>query len=106
MIPGAGALRETGNRITMDMLVQFLTQSVDRTVVDRTGLGGLFRFHSRVCARTRTRLPTRRHRRRIRSFGVSIDLHSPSGTARAETRSQKGPVDVLVIDYVEKPSPN
>ena len=91
MIPGAGALRETGNRITMAMQVQFLTQSVDRTVVDRTGLGGLFDFALEFAPRTRTRLPTRRHRRRIRSFGVSIDLHSPSGTARAGTRVAKRP---------------
>src|SRR4029077_16789704 len=44
MSPRPGDLRETGNKITMDMLAQFLRQSVDRTVVDRTRLSGIFDF--------------------------------------------------------------
>jgi uncharacterized protein DUF3738 len=39
-----GDLREIGNKITMAMLAPFLIQSVDRTVVDRTGLTGVFDF--------------------------------------------------------------
>jgi uncharacterized protein (TIGR03435 family) len=106
MNPRPGDLRETGNKITMDMLGQFLRQSVDRTVVDRTGLSGVFDF--------------------TLEFAPELGPGSqPSTTASASDPStlpaiftalqeqlglkletQKGPVDVIVIDHVQEPSPN
>jgi uncharacterized protein (TIGR03435 family) len=90
----------------MEMLGPFLSQSVDRTVVDRTGLSGAFDF----------------------TLEFAPDLGpgaQPGGTASAPDPSappsiftalqeqlglklepQTGPVDVLVIDHVEQPSEN
>lgn len=106
MIPGGGALRETGNRITMDMLVQFLGQSVDRTVVDRTGLGGVFDF-------TLEFAPELGPGSQPGATASASDPSAPPSIFTAlqeqlglKLESQKGPVDVLVIDHVEEPSPN
>jgi uncharacterized protein (TIGR03435 family) len=99
-------LRESGNKITMAMLAPFLGQSVDRTVVDRTGLTGVFDF--------------------TLEFAPELGPGSqPGSTASAadppvapslftalqeqlglKLEPQTGPVDVLVIDHVEEPLPN
>jgi uncharacterized protein (TIGR03435 family) len=101
-----GDLRETGNKITMAMLAPFLNQSVDRTVVDRTGLTGVFDF--------------------TLEFAPELGPDSqPDNTASAadppvapslftalqeqlglKLEPQTRPVDVLVIDHVEEPSAN
>jgi len=106
MIPGAGALRESGNRVTMDMMVQFLSQSVDRTVVDRTGLGGVFDF-------TLEFAPELGPGSQPGATASASDPSAPPSIFTAlqeqlglKLESQKGPVDVLVIDHVEQPSEN
>jgi uncharacterized protein (TIGR03435 family) len=106
MNPRPGDFRETGNKITMAMLAPFLGQSVDRTVVDRTGLTGVFDF--------------------TLEFAPELGPGSQPGSAASapdppvvpslftalqeqlglKLESQTGPVDVLIIDHVEEPSPN
>jgi uncharacterized protein (TIGR03435 family) len=90
----------------MDMLGQFLRQSVDRTVVDRTGLSGVFDFTLEFAPELGPGTQP----------GTTASASDPSGlpslfTALQEQlglklESQTGPVDVLVIDHVEEPSPN
>jgi uncharacterized protein (TIGR03435 family) len=106
MIPGGSALRETGNRITMDMLVQFLGQSVDRTVVDRTGLSEVFDF-------TLEFAPELGPGSQTGATGGASDPSAPPSIFTAlqeqlglKLESQKGPVEVFVIDHVEQPSEN
>ena len=85
--------RIKADAITMDLLTQLLANASDRIVVDRTALKG----------------------------GFAIDLEwSPDQTASdkpsiftavqeqlgLKLESTKGPVDVLVIDHVERPSPD
>jgi uncharacterized protein (TIGR03435 family) len=85
--------RVKADSITMDILTQLLGNATDRIVVDRTGLQG----------------------------GFAIDLEwSPDQTASDQPsiftaaqeqlglklESTRGPVDVLVIDHVEKPTPD
>jgi uncharacterized protein (TIGR03435 family) len=106
MIPGAGALRESGNGITMDMMVQFLTQSLDRTVLDRTGLGGVFDFTLEFAPELGPAFQP----------GANATASDPSAPPSIFTAIQeqlglkleprKGPVDVVVIDHVERPSEN
>lgn len=106
MMRGGGALQESGNKITMDMLAQFLGQSVDRTVVDRTGLSGVFDFTLEFAPELGPGSQS----------GATASASDPSVppsifTALQEQlglklESQKGPVDVLVIDHVEQPTPN
>jgi uncharacterized protein (TIGR03435 family) len=86
--------RIKADAITMDILTQLLANASDRIVVDRTGLTG----------------------------GFAIDLEwSPDQAASSDKpsiftavqeqlalklESTRGPVDVLVIDHVEKPIPD
>jgi len=101
-----GDLRETGNRITMDMLAPFLSQSVDRTVVNQTGLSGVFDFTFEFA-------PELGPGSQTSSAGGSPDLSAAPSLFTAlqeqlglKLESAKGPVDVLVIDHAEEPSPN
>jgi uncharacterized protein (TIGR03435 family) len=106
MNPRPGDLRETGNRITMDMLGQFLRQSLDRTIVDRTRLGGVYDFTLEFAPEIGPGSQP------AGATGASDPSAPPSiFTALQEQlglklESQKGPVDVLVIDHVELPSEN
>ena len=106
MNPRPGDLRETGNRITMDMLGQFLRQSVDRTVVDRTGLSEVFDF-------TLEFAPELGPGSQRSTAASASDPSTPPAIFTAlqeqlglKLESQKGPVNVIVIDHVEQPSPN
>ena len=106
MAPASGALRETGNKITMGMLVQFLGQSVDRTMVDRTGLNGVFDFNLEFA-------PELGPGSQIGGTASAPDPSAPPSIFTAlqeqlglKLEPQTGPVDVLVIDHVEEPSPN
>jgi uncharacterized protein (TIGR03435 family) len=106
MNPQDGALRESGNKITMDMLAQFLSQSVDRKVVDRTGLEGVFDFtfefapelgpgsqHTSIPAESESSVPRSIFTALQEQLGLKLE-------------SQKGAVDVIVVDHVEEPSEN
>jgi uncharacterized protein (TIGR03435 family) len=91
--PGGPIGRIKADAISMDILTQLLANATDRIVVDRTGLQG----------------------------GFAIDLEwSPDQTASdkpsiftatqeqlgLKLESTRGPVDVIVIDHVEKPTPD
>ena len=77
-----------------DFAGQLLAQRVDRPLIDKTGLQGLFDFHLQYAR------------------DAAQDAAAPSiFTALQEQLGLKlsadtGPVDVLVIDHVEKPSDN
>ena len=101
-------LREAGNKITIGMLVAQLGNFVDRPIVDRTGLTGTydatleFAFAFRQGAADGTA-----------NAMIPSDPSSPPSIFTAlqeqlglKLESQKGPVDVLVIDHVEQPSAN
>ena len=106
MNPRPGDLRETGNKITTGMLAPFWGQSVDRTVVDRTGLTGVFDFTLEFAP----------------ELGPGSQPGSTSSTPDPpvapslftalqeqlglKLEPQTGPVDVVVIDHVEEHSPN
>ena len=51
MNPRPGDMRETGNALSMDELALYLTQSLDRMVLNRTGLEGLFDFSLEIAPR-------------------------------------------------------
>jgi uncharacterized protein (TIGR03435 family) len=105
-IAGAGRLHDTGNNVPMDRLVALLNGLVDRPVVDRTGLSGFFDFAFEF---TRDLGPGSQP-------GATDSAPDPPAplsifTALQEQlglklESQTLPVDVLVIDHVEEPSPN
>ena len=101
-----GDLRETGNKITMDMLASFLNQSADRAVVNRTGLSGAFDFTLEFAPElgpgsqpgSATSSPDQ-------SAAPSLFAALPEQLG-LKLESTRGPVDVVVIDNIQEPSPN
>jgi uncharacterized protein (TIGR03435 family) len=107
-----GENRLAGNKVTMEMLATslgaILPPFVGRPVVDRTGLAGVFDFELKFA----TLLPP------PSGSQPSSDASTADSTALPDIftalpeqlglrlESTKGPVDVLVIDHVEEPSPN
>lgn len=106
MNPRPGDLRETGNGITMDELGAQLIQFLDRDVIDRTELGGVFDFNLEFSPLTGPgALPD--------TASAASDPSAPPTLFVAlqqqlglKLEPQKGPVDVFVIDHIEEPSPN
>jgi uncharacterized protein (TIGR03435 family) len=106
ILPIPGALHETGSRITMDRLVTLLSLYVDRAVVDRTGLTGVFDL-------TLEFAPPEGPASQPDATASAADPAAPPSIFAAlqdqlglRLEPQTGPVDVLVIDHVEEPSPN
>jgi len=89
----ASTLDVTGTRVRMSSLVRFLSEQVERPVVDKTGLTGDYDF-------------------KMNFVPGLADADGPSVfTALQEQlglrlESQKGPVEMVVIDGVEKASEN
>jgi len=82
---------------------RFLTNRLDRPVIDRTGISGLFDAHLEFARQT--------------SPVVSSDASEPSDSAPSiftavqeqlglKLETSQGPVEVLVVDHVEGPSGN
>lgn len=101
---------------TMSQTARNLSRSLGRPVLDKTGLNGHYSY-----ALYWSMTPGERFARVGRNFGSGVQASGvapppgPSGpsifTALQEQlglklKSEKGPVDVLVIDYVEPPTPN
>ena len=98
--------------VTMTALVGFLTPLMDRPVVDRTGLAGVFDFDLRYDGGSTPGLGRIGGARGPSALGVAPD---PTGssifTALQEQlglrlESQRGPVDVLAVLRAELPTEN
>jgi uncharacterized protein (TIGR03435 family) len=89
-----------GEALDMSDVARLVFDYTDRArpVVDRTGLKGLFEIDLEV-APLSDRGPS------DRSDGIGTIL-SVIGRLGLKLESQKGPVETLVIDYVERPSEN
>jgi uncharacterized protein (TIGR03435 family) len=92
--------RIQGNGIQMDVLASALGTMLREAVVDRTGLTGTFNVDLEVTRDSRTTQPPEAPTRAERIF---ISLQDQLGLKVEPT---KGPVDVLVIDHVERPLPD
>ena len=108
---GFGELAGTG--FPLSNLASSLVQVVQRSVVDRTGLSGDFDFALKW---TPDQLPPRPAgmpaNERIRINGAEIDPNGPSIFTAVQEQlglkldAQRGPVEVLVIDRIERPTPD
>jgi uncharacterized protein (TIGR03435 family) len=85
----SGDVREVGNGITMDRLAWYLSQEVDRPVINRTGLSGLFDQEFE-----------------FQPHNVPQILAAAQEQLGFKLDPQTAPVDVLVIDHVEQPFQN
>ena len=111
MMMGNGTL--TGQGVPLMNLVRFLTRELGRTVIDKTGLTSKYDFT----------LKWTEERQAPMFRGTEGSQPGTGGTAAPESsgpsiftavqeqlglklESQKGPVEILIIDHVEKPSEN
>jgi uncharacterized protein (TIGR03435 family) len=105
----SGAHRLAGNNVTMESLAANLgaLSSVDRPVVDRTGLSGTFDLSLNY---------TSQAEQSGSEPGTDADASDPSASPSIFTalqeqlglklQPQTGPADILVIDHIEEPSGN
>jgi uncharacterized protein (TIGR03435 family) len=99
-----------GGAVSMAQFATLLSRIVNRTVVEKTGLTGNFDINLTFTPEQPARAPGPGADQPIRVNGVDIDPNGPSlFTALQEQLglkldSQKGPVDVVVIDSVEHPT--
>lgn len=91
----------------MSEFSQLVSQSVDRPVVDMTGLSGIYRF--------KTLLPPIRLSARMQAtLGDRIGTDPTGGPSLSRVLEELGlrleandtPVDFMVIDRIERPTPN
>jgi uncharacterized protein (TIGR03435 family) len=96
--------------ITMPGLATFLSMLLDRTVVDKTGIAGTFRVHLTFVPDQDT--PSQFPGPQSAPGNATLAADGPNiFTAIQEQwglrfEPAKGPVEILVIDHVEKPSEN
>jgi uncharacterized protein (TIGR03435 family) len=99
-----------GGSVNMGQFATLLARMVNRTVVDKTGLTGNFDINLTFTPDQPAKAPGASVDQPIRVNGVDIDPNGPSlFTALQEQlglklESQKGPVDVVVIDSVDHPT--
>ncbi len=111
MIRGGGRGQVTGQSVPTMLLAQFLSEQVGRTVLDKTGLTGKYDFSLQWT-------PDESLQQRGPGDGPERDLLPPVDqngpsifTALQDQlglrlESQKAPVEVIVIDSVQKASEN
>jgi uncharacterized protein (TIGR03435 family) len=110
--PNHGAIRfgpgsMAGNAVNFSLLVRFLSQRLDRPVVDRTGLSGRYDFLLQWTPEV--------GETKLDPGGNPLPVGDPTGPSifsaiqeqlGLRLESTKGPVEVLVIDSVEMPDQN
>jgi uncharacterized protein (TIGR03435 family) len=103
-----GRGRMEGCAVELGPFAESLSQQVGRTIVDKTGLKGLYNINLQWTPD----LPPQNNSASPTETAPPIDVNGPSiFTALQEQlglrlESAKGPVEVLVIDSVQKPSEN
>jgi uncharacterized protein (TIGR03435 family) len=106
MAPRPGDLRETGNKINMELLSEFWSQSVDRMIVDRTGLSGFYDFSCEFAPDLGFGSEPGGTTRQAETSAVPSIFTAAQEQLGLKLEPQTASVDVLVIDHVEQPSPN
>jgi len=108
--PPCGGLNRNGmfavDSATMDQLSNYLSAELNRKVIDRTGLSGRFNAHLTWTPDQLLPLgPPDRNPPPIDPNGTSI-FTAVQEQLGLKLEPTTGPVDVLVIDSVERPTPN
>jgi len=102
----ASGARMQGGKIPMSEFVRMLSSVLDRTVIDKTGFTGLFDLRLEFLPDDATPpLPAP-------PPGAGLDSKTPSIFIALQEQlglrleSAKGPVEVIVVDHIERPSAN
>jgi uncharacterized protein (TIGR03435 family) len=102
---GAGSL--IGNAVTLPLFARFLSQKLDRAIIDRTNLTGRFDIQLQWSPGVGEQLldPGGNPLPPADSSGPSI-FSAIQEQLGLKLESVRGPVEMFVIDQVEKPSEN
>ena len=108
---GAGSFGIRAKGQTLEALLSILTQATGRTVVDQTGLTGLYDFELtfdpevmlRMVSQQGVNLPTPASVPASDSPALMTAIQEQLGL---KLDSQRGPVASLVIDHIEAPAPD
>jgi uncharacterized protein (TIGR03435 family) len=104
----------SGTAVSMRELAAALSGLLDRPATDHTGLMGVYdvkvqwtpdQLRDFKASATFARHAAPDLWRPVRSRRT-VDLHGRAGTTRSEIESTKGPVELLVIDHIERPTPD
>jgi uncharacterized protein (TIGR03435 family) len=108
-----GLGRVAAGSVPTAQLAMMLSQQAGRIVVDRTGLTGMFDFDLQwTPEQLPQRAPGTPADQPLRINGADIDPNGPSIFTAVQEQlglkleAQRGPVEVLVIDSVEPPTPD
>lgn len=109
---GVGKMRSNGQNITLDVHAMSMkdfsgTLGLDRPVIDKTGVAGIFDFHLEFVLDGATPgFPFGSHEPTSSGDGAGPSIFTAIQKLGLKLESAKGPVEFLVIDHVEKPSSN
>ena len=104
----AGGARTLGGKVPMAEFARTLSMVTGRTVIDRTGFGGLFDLQMTFLPDDRTpAMPPPPP-----DVAAALESRTPSILSALQEQlglkleSARGPVEVIVVDHAERPSPN
>ena len=101
---GPAGMQILGGRITMSELVRLLSRLLDRTVVDKTGFTARFDVRLDFVPEDETpSMPPPPPGSRISGVSLTRALQEQLGLRLERTR---GAVEMIVVDHVDRPSPN
>jgi uncharacterized protein (TIGR03435 family) len=102
----SGLGRLSGNSLALAQLAGFLAPFVDRAVVDRTDLTGIFNFDLTWTPDQPSPNTVNADERAVTPSNVTSIFTAVQEQLGLKLEPTKGPVDVLVIDHVEQPTPD
>jgi uncharacterized protein (TIGR03435 family) len=109
---GVIKMRSNGQNMTLDVRAMSITDfsgflGLDRPVIDKTGVAGVFDFHLEFVLDGATPgNPFGGHDSTPSGDGASPSIFTAIQKLGLKLEPAKGPVEFLVIDHVEKPSAN
>ena len=99
MVDGTGVDMSPRIGLLTPSIIGFLSEALDRTVIDRTGLTGAFDFRLEW-------MPPRASAEQSDNVNAPSIFTAVQEQMGLKLKAGKGPVDYLVIDHAEKPSGN
>jgi uncharacterized protein (TIGR03435 family) len=102
----AGGARMHGGKVPIAEFVRVLSRVLGRTVTDQTGFSGIFDINLKFLPDDTTSGLPSPPPGAIPSEIASPSIFSAIQQLGLRLESTKGPVEVLVIDHVERPSAN
>jgi bla regulator protein blaR1 len=93
-----------GMMTNMPRLAALLPMFLDRPVLDKTNLAGVYEFTLRVERDAETRLPE--PGQVFGGFGMTPSIFTTVGELGLKLVSEKGPVEIVVVDHIERPTEN